>query len=152
MDKYSGNPQWKAVLACVAAASSLVFSAQVFAQDEDAAVDQATAQDSADLGKLEVTGSRIKRLDVEGPSPIVVVTRDEIEERGFSTVYEALENLSQNTGTLQPEAYTNQFTPNAQTLSLRSLGGGRTLVLMNGRRVSDYPQPYNSESNFFNFA
>jgi len=152
MDKYSGNPQLKTVLACIAAATSLLFSAQVFAQGAGENADQATAEDSADLGKLEVTGSRIKRLDVEGPSPIVIVTRDEIEERGFSSVYEALENLTQNTGDLQAEAFTNQFTPNAQTLSLRSLGGGRTLVLMNGRRVSDYPQPYNSESNFFNFA
>jgi outer membrane receptor protein involved in Fe transport len=151
MDKYCSNSQWKAVIACVAA-SSILFSSQVFAQDEEEVVDEATAQDSTDLGKLKVTGSRIKRLDVEGPSPIVVVTRDEIEERGFSTVYEALENLTQNTGTLQTEAFTNQFTPNAQSLSLRNLGGGRTLVLMNGRRVADYPQPYNSQSNFFNFA
>jgi len=150
MDKYCSSSQRKAVIACVAA-SSILFSSQVFAQDEEV-VDEAVAEDSTDLGKLKVTGSRIRRLDVEGPSPIVVVTRDEIEERGFSSVYEALENLTQNTGTLQHESFTNRFTPNAQALNLRNLGGGRTLVLLNGRRVADYPQPYNSQSNFFNFA
>jgi outer membrane receptor protein involved in Fe transport len=129
---------------------SLLFASPLFAQDADE--DETTAQESTDLGKLEITGSRIRRLDVEGASPIVVVTRDDIEQKGFSTVYEALENLTQNTGTLQNEQFTNQFTPNAQSLSLRSLGGGRTLVLLNGRRVADYPQPYNSQSNFFNFA
>ena len=154
MNRHSDTPQLKSVLACITTAVCLFFAASLLAQDEDAATaqDVATEQDAAELGKLEVTGSRIRRLDVEGPSPIVVVTRDDIEKRGFTTVYEALEHLTQNTGTLQGEQFTNTFTPNAQSLSLRSLGGGRTLVLMNGRRVADYPQPFNSQSNFFNFA
>jgi len=154
MNRYSDTLQLKSVLACITSAACLFFAAPLLAQDEDAATaqDAATEQDAAELGKLEVTGSRIKRLDIEGPSPIVVVTRDDIEKRGFTTVYEALEHLTQNTGTLQGEQFTNSFTPNAQSLSLRSLGGGRTLVLLNGRRVADYPQPFNSQSNFFNFA
>jgi outer membrane receptor protein involved in Fe transport len=134
------------VIASFAVAVSLLFTVPLLAQDEE------TDEDSADLGRLEVTGSRIKRLDVEGPSPIVVVTREDIEARGFATVYDALEELPQNTGPLNTEEYTNQFTANAQFLSLRSLGGGRTLVLLNGRRVADYPQPFNSVSNAFNFA
>ncbi len=154
MNRYSDTPQLKSLLACITTAACLFLAAPLLAQDEDAAAaeGEATEQDAAELGKLEVTGSRIKRLDIEGPSPIVVVTRDDIEKRGFATVYEALEHLTQNTGTLQGEQFTNTFTPNAQSLSLRSLGGGRTLVLMNGRRVADYPQPFNSQSNFFNFA
>lgn len=150
MNRYADKLQWKSALAATAAAVSLLFTAPLYAQDEDD--DESAADEATDLGKLQITGSRIRRLDVEGASPIVVVTRDDIEKKGFGTVYEALENLTQNTGTLQGEAYTNSFTPNAQSLSLRSLGGGRTLVLLNGRRVADYPQPFNSQSNFFNFA
>jgi outer membrane receptor protein involved in Fe transport len=149
MTRNSDRSQWKSVIASFAVAISLLIAGPLLAQD---AADEATDEDSADLGRLEVTGTRIKRLDVEGPSPIVVVTREDIEARGFATVYEALEELPQNTGTLQGEQFTNTFTPNAQSLSLRSLGGGRTLVLLNGRRVADYPQPFNSQSNFFNFA
>lgn len=147
----SGTASLREFLALGAAIFSLTIAGPLWAQDDQEESD-AAAEDSADLGRLEVTGSRISRVDVEGPSPIVVVTREDIEARGFGTVYEALENLPQNTGWLQSEQYTNQFTPNAQALSLRSLGGGRTLVLLNGRRVADYPQPYNSQSNFFNFA
>ena len=150
MTRNSDQSRWQSVIASFAVAISLLIAGPLFAQDNTA--DEATDEDSADLGKLEVTGSRIRRLDVEGPSPLVIVTREDIEARGFSTVYEALENLPQNTGPLQNEQYTNQFTPNAQFLSLRSLDGGRTLVLLNGRRVADYPQPFNSESNAFNFA
>jgi outer membrane receptor protein involved in Fe transport len=154
MTNFSDTLQLKSALACITSAACLFIAAPLLAQDQDAATaqDAATEQDPAELGKLEVTGSRIRRLDVEGPSPIVIVTREDIVDRGFATVYEALENLTQNTGTLQGEQFTNSFTPNAQSLSLRSLGGGRTLVLMNGRRVADYPQPFNSQSNFFNFA
>jgi outer membrane receptor protein involved in Fe transport len=149
MNRYADKLRWKSALAATAAVS-LLFTAPLYAQDEDA--DETAAEEATDLGKLQITGSRIRRLEVEGPSPIVVVTRDEIEERGFSTVFEALENLTQNTGTVQNESFTNNFTANAQSLSLRSLGGGRTLVLMNGRRVADYPQPYQGQSNFYNFA
>lgn len=134
--------KWISALGTVAIASNIGFAQTSFAQEEGA----------AELGDLRITGSRLKQLDVEGPSPVVVITRGEMEERGFATVYEALENLTQNTGALQGEQYTNSFTPNAQDLSLRNLGGGRTLVLLNGRRVADYPQPFNSQSNFFNFA
>ncbi len=37
-------------------------------------------------------------------------------------------------------------------MSLRDLGPGRTLLLVNGHRVADYPQPYAGESNFANYA
>ena len=145
--------QSRSVFACVTAVTALIFASPTLAQNMGQTEEVDTErQEAADLGKLEITGSRIKRTDVEGPSPVVVVTREDIQKRGFSTVYEALEHLTQNTGTLQGESYTNSFTANAQSLSLRNLGGGRTLVLLNGRRVADYPQPFNSQSNFFNFA
>ncbi len=153
MNRYTGWLQSKSVFACVTAVTALIFATPTLAQDQGQTEEVAAErQEAADLGKLEITGSRIKRTDVEGPSPVVVVTREDIEKRGFSTVYEALEHLTQNTGTLQGESYATSFTANAQSLSLRNLGGGRTLVLMNGRRVADYPQPFNSQSNFFNFA
>jgi iron complex outermembrane receptor protein len=153
MNRSTGWLQLKSVFACVIAATTLIFATPTLAQDEgQAAGDGAETQGAADLGNLEITGSRISRTDAEGPSPVVVITREDMEKRGFSTVYEALENLTQNTGTLQGESFTNSFTANAQSLSLRNLGGGRTLTLLNGRRVADYPEAFNSQSNFFNYA
>lgn len=99
------------------------------------------------LDKVVVTGSRIKRAEVEGPSPVIVITAAEIEKQGFSTVYDTLNTLTQFTGSVQNELNQNGFTPNASFLNLRGLGPGYQLVLINGRRAADYPLPYNSQSN-----
>ena len=94
-----------------------------------------------------VTGSRIMRIEKEGPSPVTVLDGEQIQKQGFSTVAEALGSLSQvNTVTLSGDQLTNSFTPNLTPLDLRGLGPSYTLVLVNGRRVADYPGAVNSES------
>ena len=105
-----------------------------------------------EIEKIEVTGSRIKRTEIEGPSPIVVLTAEDISDKGFSNMYEAIQNLTAGTGTNQGQGYTNSFTPNAETVNLRGLGANRTLVLLNGQRVANYPRAYNSENNVFNLS
>lgn len=42
----------------------------------------ATTEGARTLDKVTVTGSRIKRVDVEGPAPVVVVTAADIEKEG----------------------------------------------------------------------
>ncbi|MGH8496444.1 MAG: hypothetical protein ACREVN_09960, partial [Gammaproteobacteria bacterium] len=39
-------------------------------------------EDVADQGLITVTGSRIQRVDIEGPSPVAVISRDDIEATG----------------------------------------------------------------------
>ncbi len=118
-----------------------------FAQDATAKTGSAAAERATNLDKVTVTGSRIKRADVEGPTPVVVLTAADIEKEGFNTVYEALTTLSQITGDVQNELTQSGFTPNAQFLNMRGMGPGYTLILINGKRMADYPQPYNSRSN-----
>lgn len=133
------------------------FAGAAFAQDaakDDDETEQTRTESQAatDLGKIEVVGSRIKRAEVEGPSPVTVITADQIENEGFNTVFDALETISQNTGFGQNDFNAaGGFTPNASVINLRGLGPGRTLLLINGRRVNDYPFPYNGRSNFQNF-
>ena len=116
--------------------------------------DQQTAasEEPSTLDGIVVTGSRIKRNEIEGPSPVTVVTAEDIQKQGFVTVHDALNTLTQNTGFSQNELITNGFTPNANIVNLRGLGPGRTLVLVNGRRVAEYPLPYNAQSNFVNLT
>src|SRR3546814_2867287 len=64
--------------------------------------------------------------------------------------YDALNTLTQFTGSIQNELTQNGFTPNASFLNLRGLGPGYQLILINGRRAADYPLPYNSQSNAVN--
>src|SRR3546814_16643283 len=72
---------------------------------------------------------------------------EDLEQQGFSTVYDALNTLTQFTGWIQNELTQNGFTPNASFLNLRGLGPGYQLILINGRRAADYPLPSNSQSN-----
>ncbi len=109
-------------------------------------------EESKELEEVRVVGSRIKRSEVEGPSPVTVISAEQIEREGFNTVYDALETLAQNTGFGQNDFNAaGGFTPNASVINLRGMGPGRTLLLINGRRANDYPFPYNGRSNFQNF-
>jgi iron complex outermembrane receptor protein len=119
------------------------------------ALAQTTTEDEVaetELDTVVVVGSRIKRAEIEGPAPITVITRDDIEKEGFTTVYEALNTLTQFTGSVQNELNQNGFTPNANFVNLRGLGPGYQLILINGRRAADYPLPYNSQSNAVNLG
>lgn len=126
----------------------------VYAQDNDDedTENQQTEEETVELGKVSVTGSRIKRNQFEGSSPIQVMTSEQIEAEGFSTVYDALNSLTQQTGGVQNELTQSGFTSNANVVDLRGLGPGRVLYLVNGRRAADYPLPYNGQSNVTNFG
>ena len=106
----------------------------------------------ADVGKVSVTGSRIKRINLEGASPITVITRADIDANGYSTVFDAVSNLTQNSGMTNGENYQIGFTPANQVIDLRDFGPGKTLVLVNGKRMADYPFPYNGNSSSFNWG
>jgi outer membrane receptor protein involved in Fe transport len=133
----------------LALALVLPFAGTALAQDAE---DEAQQPEAAELDAVVVTGSRIKRAEIEGPAPVVVITAEDIEKEGFATVYEALNTLTQFTGSVQNELTQNGFTPNASFINLRGLGPGYQLILINGRRAADYPLPYNSQSNAVNLA
>jgi len=124
--------------------------AEVVANEEqvvsEASVSTASAEDGVqELGRVAVTGSRIKRVDVEGATPLITITRSDIEAQGFQTVYDAVSNLTQNTGSVNGENFQAGFNGSLQPINLRDFGPGRTLVLVNGKRTADYPFPYNGE-------
>jgi len=102
------------------------------------------------LETILVTGSRIARAQTEGPAPITIVTAEDIQAAGFTSVPEVLRSLSQNSGSVYGQQNTTnaQSTPGAQAVDLRGLGSNHTLVLVNGRRIADFPLPLNSRSNF----
>ena len=117
----------------------------------EAEVVQATTSDADDevvtLEKVVVTGSRIKRTQQEGALPILVITKEDMDNSGFKSVTEALQSIPSANEYTQGESFTNSFTPNANELDLRNLGPGRILFLINGRRTADYPIPFNNAGN-----
>jgi len=99
-----------------------------------------------------VTGSRIPRAGLEGPSAVTVITAADITKQGYKNVFDALSNQTQNSGFTQGADYGNTFTPSANAISLRGLGPNHTLVLLNGRRMADFPIAYDGTVNFTNLA
>ena len=84
------------------------------------------------LDKVEVTGSRIKRTDVETSQPVFSLSREDIQAQGLTSIGDVIQNLTSN-GTALNTTYNNGG--NGETrVSLRNLGSNRTLVLVNGRR------------------
>ena len=138
--------------------STMLISGMAFAQDNTSNTGSQQSQEQKDeesgsLDRIVVTGSRIKRSEVEGPSPVTVISTEQLQREGFVTVAETLQTITQNAGSSQNELNSaGGFTPNGTPINLRGLGEGRTLLLINGRRAADYPFPYNGQSNFQNFG
>lgn len=102
-----------------------------FAQQTDAAEEQ--AQDRTE--RIQVTGSRILREGAIAPSPVTIISGEDLIETGAMNIGEVLSRLPAmaNTYTL---ANSGRFigTAGASLLDLRGMGTSRTLVLVDGRR------------------
>ncbi len=91
-----------------------------------------------ELDKVVVTGSSIPRTDTETASPVQVITAAEIERSGKATVGEYLQTLTANGGGSIPKSFGNGFASGSSGISLRGMGAGSTLVLVNGRRLAPH--------------
>lgn len=95
-------------------------------------------EESIELGRVQVTGSLLKREDFTSTSPMQVIDAETQFRAGQLTASEILQSSTVAAGTTQ---LNNQFGGfvvqggvGVQTLDLRGLGANRTLVLLNGRR------------------
>ena len=88
--------------------------------------------------KITVTGSRIKRADYEGPLPITVITRDDIDTSGEISVSELLRTQTFNTFGSDKQ-HSGGIVGSVNTVNMRGLDPYYTLVLLNGRRMASAP-------------
>ncbi|MFA9274362.1 MAG: TonB-dependent receptor [Candidatus Aquirickettsiella gammari] len=102
---------------------------------------QSNDPNAAKIERVTVTGSSIKRIDGESALPVQILKREDIDRVGASSTEELVKQLSSlsSAGSATTAANASGYGgSNIATVSLRGLGGGRTLVLVNGRRVSVY--------------
>ncbi|MCK7597867.1 TonB-dependent receptor [Microbulbifer sp. CAU 1566] len=101
------------------------------------------------MENVVVTGSLIPRSTFDGPDPMTVIGEEDMKARGLNTVADVIDSLAANTGYREGEAgnLLSGFTVGASEANLRGMGAGRTLVLVNGRRIADYPLPFGGEQN-----
>src|SRR5690242_21013114 len=130
-----------AALACIAGAGTALVATGALAQAQNPDVPSNTRPEAKPDIRVEVTGSNIKRVEGEGALPVQVITREQIDKSGATTPMELLQQISANNsvGAVNISNSVGATTLSAQTASLRGLGGGRTLVLINGHRIEGFP-------------
>ena len=100
-------------------------------------------QKAAEPQKLEavvVSGSRIKRDTFSTPAPVTIIRNEDAALAGFTSTAQVLQSTAVTGGQGQiNNAYGGFVTdggPGASTIGLRGFGPTRSLVLLNGRRMS----------------
>lgn len=87
------------------------------------------------LQTIVVTGSHIRRVDLETANPVTTVSAAQIQNSGALTLGDLVQDLPQITGSPQNTRVNNGGGSGASFANLRGLGSGRTLVLVDGQRM-----------------
>lgn len=113
---------------------SLALTNSAIAQEQDPS--QTTIE------KIQVTGSNIRGVDLEGSQPLQIISAEDIKQSGANSIFELLRDMGQTRGgsgtfSTSESGGTSTSTPAGQAAaSLRGLGPSATLTLINGRRVA----------------
>lgn len=128
-----------AALALLSAGAAVAQEAPVqTAPEQDAPQEQAS-----ELGEVVVVGSQIRGASTTNALPVVVVDQEQIDAVGAVSGDDLLRSIPQMGDVLFDSANNPQTSNSARgdvnSVNLRSLGVGNTLVLVNGRRMVQHP-------------
>ncbi|MDQ6647319.1 MAG: TonB-dependent receptor [Pseudomonadota bacterium] len=116
-------------------------SGTAFAQDTGSQTSQDNANQPPDQKKaatlqtITVTGSNIRRVDVETSNPVVTLDAQQIKATGALTVGQLVQELPAVTGGVTNPQVNNSGGTGGTSIGLRGLGAQRTLILVDGRRI-----------------
>lgn len=132
-----------ALMAGAASAVLLISAGAALAQDATPQSTPAQEGQAAQVEDIVVVGSQIRGASTTAALPVTVVTQEEIIATGAVSGDDLLRSIPQMGDVLFSSA-NNPQTSNAargdvNSVNLRSLGVGNTLVLLNGRRIVQHP-------------
>ena len=122
------------MVAALLGASSLAYAQDdVVVEGADGVILDESETDAEQEGEvIVVTGSAIERKDLTTTAPLAVVTKTELDAAGMASVGDILQNLPSQSNAINVNF--NNGGDGSTRVSLRGLGAGRSLVLVNGRR------------------
>jgi iron complex outermembrane recepter protein len=123
-------------------------STSAAAQATQAATQTASSQTAAtEVTEVVVTGSFIAGTPEDAALPVDVISSEDLEKQGSPTVVQMVRTITASGSTI---GESNRYTAGAGTaaINLRGFGQGRTLTLMNGRRMADNPLSAGQNLNF----
>ena len=96
------------------------------------------------LDRVEITGSALRRTDAETSLPVTIIKIEELIKAGVTTAEQAVGRIAASQSALGISQGIGATTGGQAEASLRGLGGNKTLVLLDGRRVANHA--YNAGS------
>jgi iron complex outermembrane receptor protein len=100
------------------------------------------------VSEIVVTGSLIRRTDIETASPVTVITNQELLTSGFDSLSTVLTNVTANGAGTLSNNNSLAFAGGASGIALRGLSVGATLTLVDGHRLAPYPLSDDGERQF----
>ncbi|MDC8770268.1 TonB-dependent receptor plug domain-containing protein [Roseateles albus] len=91
---------------------------------------------NAQLERIEVTGSSIKRISSEGALPVQVISAKDIARSGATSVSDVIRNLPAMQGFQIADTAAGTNSGGISTANIHDIGSSYTLVLLNGRRIA----------------
>src|ERR1700731_3827290 len=142
--RFAHTVSMKLLSVVVAALAAALLAAPTGAQQAP----NSSGSSNSELSEIVVTGSLIKRTDTETPSPVQIISADDIKNSGYTNVSDVLRTLSANgSGTLN-QGFGQAFAAGASGIALRGLSVGDTLTLIDGQRMVSYPLSDDGERSF----
>ncbi len=121
------------LIAQVVASGALSAMAMPSAMAQDAGVAADNTQ------RVTITGSLISRANKETPSPVQILTADDLVKSGFTSVADILSTITANGQGALAQGFAGAFAGGGSGVALRGLSVGSTLVLIDGHRMAPYP-------------
>ncbi len=118
------------------AAVAVLGASQAAAQT---AAPAAKGSDQTQVEEIVVTGSLFRRTDTETPSPVTVLTSENLARAGISTASDAIRSISSDGAGSIGTGFQSGFSAGGSAVSLRGLGVSSTLVLVDGLRSTNFP-------------
>jgi iron complex outermembrane receptor protein len=119
-----------------------------FAQDAATPPPPPPADQAKQLQTITVTGSAVPRIDVETPSPVTVISAQQIQRSGLTTVSDVVRSISADNSGSIPNSFANGFAAGSSGVALRGLTVNSTLVLVDGHRAASYPVADDGQRSF----
>ena len=89
------------------------------------------------LQRIEVTGSAIRRVDAETAVPVTILRTEELKKQGVTSTEQLINRISANQSSVGAGRSVGSSSGGASFADLRGIGANKTLVLLNGRRLSN---------------
>jgi iron complex outermembrane recepter protein len=130
----SKHPAYPVPKTLIAVAITAISSTAAFAQQApSSSVDDSN---KPQMQEVVITGTMIKRVNAETAEAITVLKSDALKDQGVENLEQALSTLTSANPSVNIATAVGTFSGGGTYADLRGLGRGRTLVMLDGQRLS----------------